>query len=158
MFPDNPFIAYRRPRNLRDFLVKAKLCPAYTDNNYKSKYNKEKHRPNSPHQADDHMRIQKSHLHDTVLQMQKTSPTHQQNTSDRRRDIQHKTDDAVPQHPNQKGHKLADVRMHVCLQLFRERLSVACVASVSVWFWSKERPRNGILGFGRARNETRAKK
>ena len=35
---------------------------------------------------------------------------------------------------------------------------VACVASVSVWFRSKERPRNGILGFGRARNETRAKK
>ena len=34
---------------------------------------------------------------------------------------------------------------------------VAFVASVSVWFRSKERPRNGILGFGRARNETRAK-
>ena len=30
---------------------------------------------------------------------------------------------------------------------------VACVASVSVWFPSKERPRNGIFGFGRARNE-----
>jgi len=29
---------------------------------------------------------------------------------------------------------------------------LACVASVSVWFRSKERPRNGILGFGRARN------
>ena len=29
---------------------------------------------------------------------------------------------------------------------------VACVASVAVWFRSKERPRNGILGFGRARN------
>ena len=36
--------------------------------------------------------------------------------------------------------------------------SIACVASVSVWFRSKERPRNGILGFGRAINETRAKK
>ena len=35
---------------------------------------------------------------------------------------------------------------------------IACVASVSVWFRTKERPRNGILGFGRARNETRAKK
>ena len=35
---------------------------------------------------------------------------------------------------------------------------VACVASVSVWFRSKERPRNGILGFDRARNETRAKR
>ena len=33
---------------------------------------------------------------------------------------------------------------------------VSCVASVSVWFRSKERPRNGILGFGRTRNETRA--
>ena len=30
---------------------------------------------------------------------------------------------------------------------------VACVASVSVLFRSKERPRNEILGFGRARNE-----
>ena len=37
-------------------------------------------------------------------------------------------------------------------------MTLACVASVSVWFWSKERPRNGILGFGRARNETRPKK
>ena len=31
---------------------------------------------------------------------------------------------------------------------------IACVASVSVLFRSKERPRNEILGFGRARNET----
>ena len=36
-------------------------------------------------------------------------------------------------------------------------LHIACVASVSVWYRSKERPRNGILSFGRARNETRAK-
>ena len=43
-----------------------------------------------------------------------------------------------------------------CFLNFTEIL--ACVASVSVWFRSKERPRNGILGFGRARNETRAKK
>ena len=35
---------------------------------------------------------------------------------------------------------------------------VARVASVSVWFRSKERPRNRILGLNRARNETRAKK
>ena len=34
----------------------------------------------------------------------------------------------------------------------------ACVASVSVWFPNKERPRNSIFGFGHARNETRAKK
>ena len=37
----------------------------------------------------------------------------------------------------------------------RIRQRVACVASVSVWFQSKERLRNGIFGFGRARNETR---
>ena len=37
-------------------------------------------------------------------------------------------------------------------------ICIACVASVSVWFRRKERPWNGILGFGRARNETRAKK
>ena len=35
---------------------------------------------------------------------------------------------------------------------------IACVASVSVLFRSEERPRNEILGFGRARNETRGKK
>ena len=44
-----------------------------------------------------------------------------------------------------------------CL-VFQSILDLACVASVSVWFRSKERPWNGILGFGRARNETRAKK
>ena len=38
------------------------------------------------------------------------------------------------------------------------RVTLACVASVSVLFRSKERPRNEILGFGRARNETRGKK
>ena len=40
--------------------------------------------------------------------------------------------------------------------MFKSQL--ACVASVSVWFRSKEKQRNGILDFGRARNETRAKK
>ena len=35
---------------------------------------------------------------------------------------------------------------------------IASVLSVSVWFLSKERPRNRIFGFGRARNGTRAKK
>ena len=34
--------------------------------------------------------------------------------------------------------------------------NIVCAASVSVWFQSKERQRNGIFGFGRARNETRA--
>ena len=41
---------------------------------------------------------------------------------------------------------------------FFSRNDIACVATVSVWFRSKERPRNGIHRFGRARNETRAKK
>ena len=36
--------------------------------------------------------------------------------------------------------------------------TLACVARVSVWFRSKERQRNGIFGFGRSRNETRAEK
>ena len=35
---------------------------------------------------------------------------------------------------------------------------IACVASVSVWFWGKEIPRKETFGFDRARNETRAKK
>ena len=36
--------------------------------------------------------------------------------------------------------------------------SLACIASVSVWFRSKEIPRKRTFGFDRARNETRAKK
>ena len=32
----------------------------------------------------------------------------------------------------------------------QSRFHLACVASVSVWFRSKERPRNGIFRFGRA--------
>jgi len=36
-------------------------------------------------------------------------------------------------------------------------IDIACVASASVWFRSNERPRrNGISGFGRAKNGTRA--
>ena len=34
---------------------------------------------------------------------------------------------------------------------------IACVASVSVWFRSNERQKNGIFCFGRARNGTRTK-
>ena len=34
---------------------------------------------------------------------------------------------------------------------------IDCVASVSVWFRSKEIPRKGTFGIDRARNETRAK-
>ena len=45
---------------------------------------------------------------------------------------------------------------HICT-IFATYI-IACVASVSVRFRSKERPRNGILSFNRARNETRAKK
>ena len=47
------------------------------------------------------------------------------------------------------------------LRINKTGLLLACVANVShvfVWFRSKKRPRNGIFGFGRARNETRAKK
>ena len=46
---------------------------------------------------------------------------------------------------------------HVAIMMLTY-VELACVASVSVWFRSKERARNGIFGFGRARNETRAKK
>ena len=40
----------------------------------------------------------------------------------------------------------------------RTKQTIACVASVSVWFRSKEIPKKGTFGFDRARNETRAKK
>ena len=42
------------------------------------------------------------------------------------------------------------------MDLRESLIDLACVASVSVLFRSKERPRNEILRFGRARNETRA--
>ena len=53
----------------------------------------------------------------------------------------------------------------ICLSLVGPKRTIwgvtlfaACVASVSVWFQSKERPRDRIFGFGRPRNGTRAKK
>ena len=42
-------------------------------------------------------------------------------------------------------------------KLHRDNIMIACVASVSVWFRSNERQRNGIFCFGRARNGTRTK-
>ena len=65
--------------------------------------------------------------------------------------------------PNPIGHtrKIASSLFLLYLSIFQWYFEsqgfLACVASVSVWFRSKERPRNGILGFGRARNEKRAK-
>ena len=48
-------------------------------------------------------------------------------------------------------------RIFVCLKTNTSFcLRLACVASVSVWFGSKEIPRKGILGNDRARNKTRA--
>ena len=44
-----------------------------------------------------------------------------------------------------------------CFTKSKTLFFLACVASVSVRFRSKERPRKGIFGFDRARNETRAK-
>ena len=49
-------------------------------------------------------------------------------------------------------HYLGLAKMHIKAGWF----TLACVASVSVWFRSKKRPWKGILGFDRARNETRA--
>ena len=43
-------------------------------------------------------------------------------------------------------------------KLHKDNIMIACLASVSVWFRSNERPRNGIFCFRRARNGTRAKK
>ena len=45
--------------------------------------------------------------------------------------------------------------VRITYEMTRIKQRVACVASVSVWFQSKERLRSGIFGFGRERNETR---
>ena len=42
-------------------------------------------------------------------------------------------------------------------KLHRDNIMIACVASVSVWFQSNKRPRNGIFCFDGARNGTRTK-
>ena len=41
-------------------------------------------------------------------------------------------------------------------QYTRSHVSLVCVASISVWFWRKERRKNRIFDFGRARNGTTA--
>ena len=38
---------------------------------------------------------------------------------------------------------------------YSARKILACIASVSVWFWNKEIPRNEIFGFDHAKNESR---
>ena len=61
----------------------------------------------------------------------------------------------------QRGFFLQSLQKNRYLQtlnkLHRDNIMIACVASVSVWFRSNERPRNGIFCFGRARNGTRSK-
>ena len=47
--------------------------------------------------------------------------------------------------------------LQILNKLHRDNIMTACVASVSFWFRSNERPRNGIFCFGRARNGTRTK-
>ena len=55
------------------------------------------------------------------------------------------------------ANKFEAARSHFLSDVFVVVSVVACVASVSVWFRGKERPRKGIFGFDSARNETRAK-
>ena len=58
----------------------------------------------------------------------------------------------APKNVNKSRHiEINTARFRSTRQRSRSTKYLACVASVSVWFRSKERPRNGILGFGRAR-------
>ena len=61
----------------------------------------------------------------------------------------------------QRGFFLQSLQKNRYLQtlnkLHRDNIMIAFVASVSVWFRSNERQRNGIFCFGRARNGTRTK-
>ena len=41
---------------------------------------------------------------------------------------------------------------------WNSKFLLACIASISIWFWGMERPRNRIVGFGRMRIGTRARK
>ena len=82
----------------------------------------QKHRPSTSYQANNHLCIQKPHLHDPMPKMKNTpnAPAEyigqtKRALSDRfgehRRAIQNQTTDAVPQHFNQKGHKLTDIEL-----------------------------------------------
>ena len=57
----------------------------------------------------------------------------------------------------EQRHLIERVECFCCFQ-YKVVVHLACVASVSVWFQSKEIPRKRTVGFDRARNETRAKK
>ena len=49
-----------------------------------------------------------------------------------------------PTHPNNQPKHVSSIHLFV--------YALVCAASVSVWFRSKERPRNGIFGFSRSRS------
>ena len=49
-----------------------------------------------------------------------------------------------PTHPNNQPKKFSPIHLFV--------YALVCVASISVWFRSKERQRNGIFGFCRSRS------
>ena len=49
-----------------------------------------------------------------------------------------------PTHPNNQPKDFSSIHLFV--------FALVCVASVSVWFRSKERPRKGIFGFSRPRS------
>jgi len=83
----------------------------------------QKHRPSTSYQANNHLCIQKPHLHDPMPEMQKhskcSSRIYRTETKralrhifgEHRRAIQNKTTDAVPQHFNKKGHKLTGIEL-----------------------------------------------
>ena len=72
------------------------------------------------------------------------------------------TDNTIVQSPKAEPTEIVlaqrayiELWMHTgSLESTKDVQHIACVASVSIWFWSKERPWNGILGFGHAINET----
>lgn len=87
----------------------------------------QKHRPSTSYQANNHLCIQKPHLHDPKCRKCKntsnapaellaeyigqTKRALRDRFGEHRRAIQNKTTDAVPQHFNQKGHKLTDIEL-----------------------------------------------
>ena len=82
----------------------------------------QKHRPSTSYQANNHLCIQKHHLHDPMPKMQNTpnAPAEyigqtkralRDRFGEHRRAIQNKTTDALPQHVSLKGHKLTDIEL-----------------------------------------------